>query len=123
MRPVCRGDGGAGLNVASVTPLLVHGGEGCGQGPEWDCFVTVHGTIDPVTGMVTDIGALNRLVQEKVMQTFDCHDLSQTLGAQPLTGEQLVEHIWKQLAASLSSGRLSNVRLVQSRDLSFEYAG
>jgi 6-pyruvoyltetrahydropterin/6-carboxytetrahydropterin synthase len=114
----------AGLNVASVTRrysfTVAKDGR---QGPEWDCFVTVHGTIDPVTGMVTDIGALNRLVQERVMQTFDCHDLSQTLGAQPLTGEQLVEHIWKQLAASLSSGRLSNVRLVQSRDLSFEYAG
>src|SRR5215212_5876213 len=25
------------------------------QGREWDCFVTVRGPIDPVTGMVTDI--------------------------------------------------------------------
>jgi 6-pyruvoyltetrahydropterin/6-carboxytetrahydropterin synthase len=64
--------------------------------------------------MVTDIGALDRLVQDKVGQTF---------GTQPVTGEQLVEHIWNQLVSSLSSGRLSNVRLVQSRDLSFEYAG
>jgi len=92
-------------------------------GPEWDCFVTVHGAIDPVTGMVTDIGALNRVFQEKVVQTFSLHDLRQTFGTQPVTGEQLVEHIWKRLASSLSSGRLSNVRLVQSRDLSFEYAG
>ena len=37
--------------------------------------MTVHGAIDPVTGMVTDIGALNRLVQEKVVQTFDRQDL------------------------------------------------
>ena len=114
----------AGLDVASVTRrysfTAVQDGR---QGPEWDCFVTVHGTIDPVTGMVTDIGALNRLVQEKVVQRFDRHDQRQVLGAQPVTGEQLVEHIWKQLVASLSSGRLSNVRLVQSRDLSFEYAG
>jgi len=85
--------------------------------------VTVHGIIDPVTGMVTDIGALNRVFQEKVVQTFGHQDLRQVFGTQSVTGEQLVEHIWKQLASSLSSGKLSTVRLVQSRDLSFEYAG
>ena len=58
-----------------------------------------------------------------VVQAFDRHDLRQALGTQTVTGEQLVEHIWKQLVSSLSSGRLANVRLVQSRDLSFEYAG
>jgi 6-pyruvoyltetrahydropterin/6-carboxytetrahydropterin synthase len=114
----------SGLDVASVTRrysfTAVQDGS---QGPEWDCFVTVHGTIDPVTGMVTDIGALNRLVQEKVVQAFDRHDLRQALGTQTVTGEQLVEHIWKQLVSSLLSGRLTNVRLVQSRNLSFEYAG
>ena len=85
--------------------------------------MTVSGTIDPVTGMVTDIGILNRLVQEKVVRTFGSHELHQVLGTQPVTGEQLVEYIWKQLVSSLSSGRLANVRLVQSRDLSFDYAG
>ena len=48
---------------------------------------------------------------------------NQAFGTQPVTGEQLVKHIWTQLVSSLSSGRLSNVRLVQSRDLSYEYAG
>jgi len=91
--------------------------------PEWDCFVTIHGVIDPVTGMVADIAALNRLVQEKVVQTFDRHEFREAFGTEPVTGEQLVEHIWKQLVSSLSSGRLSNVRLVQSRDVSFEYSG
>lgn len=113
-----------GLDVASVTRrysfTAVQDGS---QGREWDCFVTVHGAIDSVTGMVTDIGALNRLVQEKVVQALDRHDLRQVLGTQAVTGEQLVQHIWKQLVSFLSSGRLSNVRLVQSRDLSFDYAG
>jgi 6-pyruvoyltetrahydropterin/6-carboxytetrahydropterin synthase len=113
-----------GLEVASVTRrysfISVQEGN---QGREWDCFITVHGAIDPVTGMVTDIGALNRAVQEKVVQVFDRCDLRQALGTQAVTGEQLAAHIWKQLVSSLSPGRLSNVRLVQSRDLSFEYAG
>jgi 6-pyruvoyltetrahydropterin/6-carboxytetrahydropterin synthase len=114
----------AGLNVASVTRRYSFTAVQDGKpGPEWDCFVTVHGTIDPVTGMVADIGALNRVFQEKVMQTLAHQDHRQAFGGQPVAGEQLVEYIWKQLTSSFSSGRLSNVRLVQSRDLSFEYAG
>jgi 6-pyruvoyltetrahydropterin/6-carboxytetrahydropterin synthase len=114
----------AGLNVASVTRRYSFTAMQEGRpSPEWDCFVTVHGAIDPVTGMVTDIGALNRLVQEKVLQTLGRHELRDAIGTQSVTGEQLVEYIWNQLVSSLSSGRLSNVRLVQSRDLSFEYAG
>lgn len=114
----------AGLNVASVTRRYSFTALQDGQsGPEWDCFVTVHGAIDPVTGMVTDIGALNRVFQEKVVQTLGHQELLQAFGTQPVTGEQLVEHIWKQLGSSFSLERLSNVRLVQSRDLSFEYAG
>jgi 6-pyruvoyltetrahydropterin/6-carboxytetrahydropterin synthase len=114
----------AGLNVASVTRRYSFTAVQDGKpGPEWDCFVTVHGAIDPVTGMVADIGALNRVFQEKVVQTLAHQDLRQAFGGQPVAGEQLVEYIWKQLTSSFSSGRLSNVRLVQSRDLSFEYAG
>ncbi len=114
----------AGLDVASITRRYSFTAVQDGRpGPEWDCFVTVHGAIDPVTGMVTDIGALNQLVQEKILQPFDRQDLRQVLGTQTVTGERLVEHIWTQLISALSSGRLSNVRLVQSRDLSFEYAG
>ncbi len=113
-----------GLDVASVTRRYSFMAvQESNQGREWDCFVTVHGAIDPVIGMVTDIGSLNRLVQEKVLSALDRRDLRQVFGTQTVTGEQLVEHIWKQLVSSLATGRLSNVRLVQSRDLSFEYAG
>ena len=114
----------AGLDVASVTRRYSFTAVQDGRpGPEWDCFVTVHGAIDPVTGMVTDIGVLNRLVQERVVQRFDRRDLREALGTQAATGEQLAEYIWKQLVTSLPAGKLSNVRLVQSRDLSFDYAG
>src|SRR5512141_3055456 len=64
-----------GLDIASVTRRYSFTALQDGtQGREWDCFVTVHGTIDPVTGMVTDIGALDRLVQDKVAQTFGHQD-------------------------------------------------
>jgi 6-pyruvoyltetrahydropterin/6-carboxytetrahydropterin synthase len=114
----------AGLDVASVTRrysfTTLQDGR---QGPEWDCFVTVHGTIDPVTGMVTDIGALDRLVQDRVVKAFERQDLRHVLDAEHVTGGKLAERIWKSLVSGISSGQLANVHLVQSRDLSFDYAG
>lgn len=113
-----------GLDVASVTRrysfTAVQDGN---QGRQWDCFVTVHGKIDPVTGMVTDIGALNRLVEDKVIKSFDRQDLRQVFGTTTVTGGQLVERIWALLISRITSGRLANVRLVQSRDLSFNCSG
>lgn len=93
------------------------------QGRDWDCYVTVHGTIDPVTGMVTDIGALDRLVQDQVIKPFDRQDLRQVLGSNTVRGEALAKTIWDRLAGRLSGGTLRNVRLVQTRDLLFDYAG
>ncbi|ULA62271.1 MAG: putative 6-pyruvoyltetrahydropterin synthase [Nitrospira sp.] len=111
-----------GLDVASVTRrysftalLDAH------QGHTWDCFVTVHGTIDPVTGMVTDIGALDRLVQERVIRVCDRQDLREILKAPAANGAHLAEYIWHALVSHLPSGSLTNVRIVQSRDLSFDY--
>jgi 6-pyruvoyltetrahydropterin/6-carboxytetrahydropterin synthase len=116
--------GEAGPDVASVTrrysfTALSNSNHGC----EWDCFVTVHGAIDPVTGMVTDIGALDRVVQEKVVKVFDRQDLRLVFDAESVTGGQLAERIWTMLVSGISPGRLANVRLVQSRDLTFDYAG
>jgi 6-pyruvoyltetrahydropterin/6-carboxytetrahydropterin synthase len=114
----------AGLNAANVTRRYSFTAMQDGtQGPEWDCFVTVHGTIDPVTGMVTDIGALDRLVQDKVVKVFDRQDLRQVFDAESVTGGQLAERIWTSLVSGISSGQLANVHIVQSRDLSFNYAG
>jgi 6-pyruvoyltetrahydropterin/6-carboxytetrahydropterin synthase len=114
----------AGLDVASVTRrysfMALHDGN---QGREWDCFVTVHGAIDPVTGMVTDIGSLDRLVSEKVVKAFDRQDLRRVFDAESVMGGQIAERIWTSLVSGISSGRLANIHLVQSRDLSFDYAG
>jgi len=93
------------------------------QGHTWDLYATVHGPIDPITGMVTDIGELDRLVQERVVKAFDHQDLRQAFGAEQVTGGQLAERIWNSLISGISSGQLANVRLIQSRDLSFDYAG
>jgi 6-pyruvoyltetrahydropterin/6-carboxytetrahydropterin synthase len=93
------------------------------QGHTWDLYVSVHGRIDPVTGMVTDIGALDRLVQDKVVKPFDRQDLRQALNSQTISEEFLAKTIWTSLVTHVTGGTLHNVRLEQTRDLSFNYAG
>lgn len=93
------------------------------HGQDWDCFVSVRGTIDPMTGMVTDIGALDRLVQNKVIAKFDHQNLSIVLHRQSVTGEDLLQDIWQELAPHMTQGTLTNIRLVPSRDLAYDYAG
>ena len=64
-----------GLDRASVTKRYSFAaGQERNLGGEWDCFVTVHGSIDPITGMVTDLGALDRCVQETVLPRFQAAD-------------------------------------------------
>jgi len=121
----------AGLDVASVSRryqfTAVYEGDaasgGNWNGHTYDLFVTVHGPIDRETGMVTDIAGLDRLVQEKVIQPFNGRELRKILGIPSVTGEQLVRAIWDRLVKSVPSGNLDRVRLVQTRDLVFEYGG
>ncbi|KAF4516032.1 hypothetical protein B566_EDAN000269 [Ephemera danica] len=113
-----------GLDVASVTrrysfTALLDGR----QGHTWDCFVSVAGSIDSVTGMVTDIGALDRLVQERVIRVCDRQDLRDILNCSAISGAHLAEYIWNTLASGLVSGTLKTIRVVQSRDLYFDYNG
>jgi 6-pyruvoyltetrahydropterin/6-carboxytetrahydropterin synthase len=93
------------------------------EGREWDCFVTVHGSVDPITGMVTDLGALDRSVQEAVLSQFHRRDLGEVLGGNAVSGENLAERVWQALLPRITMGRLSRIHLVHSRDLSFEYCG
>ncbi len=112
---------GDGSDVATVTRRYSFNAVLEGQeGRDWDCFVTVRGAIDPLTGMVTDIGALDRLVHDKVIKKFDQQDLSQVLNRPIGTGESLAQDIWQELASRITQGTLSNIRLVSSRDLAYE---
>jgi 6-pyruvoyltetrahydropterin/6-carboxytetrahydropterin synthase len=110
-----------GLEVASVTRRYSFNAVQEGnEGRDWDCFVTVHGPIDPVTGMVTDIAALDRLVHDRVIDVFNRQDRSRVFQPLGVTGDHLAQDIWARLVPHIAPGRLANIRLVQSRDLSFE---
>lgn len=113
-----------GLDAASVTRRYSFTAvQATNQGHTWDLFVTVHGRIDPVTGMVTDIGVLDRLVHEHIVKAFDRQDLRRVLSAPAINGELLIKAIWTRLVDRVSGGTLRHLHLEQTRDLSFDYSG
>lgn len=83
---------------------------------DYDLFITLEGAIDEATGMVTDLRRLDQLVQEQALPGFRSAPPS-------MTGEQLAQRAWQLLAPHLTGARLELVRLVESRDLFYEYSG
>lgn len=95
------------------------------DGHNYALQVTVGGPIDVETGMVTDIPALDRTVQEQVVARFNHKDFGQDpeLSLLAPTGENLVRLIWRLLVKAIPAGRLERVGLRESREAYFEYVG
>jgi 6-pyruvoyltetrahydropterin/6-carboxytetrahydropterin synthase len=98
-----------------------------GHGHNYRLYVTVSGEIDPATGFVVDLGALDALVQEHVVERLDHQHLNAALpefadgGAIP-SSESLVRWIHEQLAGRLPAGsRLARLRLEEDEDLAAEW--
>ena len=87
--------------------------------------VTVHGDIDPRTGMVIDLSELKRVVGETVVDRFEHADLN----ADPLfrdrvpTTENIALAVWDLLSPKLGGDRLASVRVWEDATLSVEYDG
>jgi 6-pyruvoyltetrahydropterin/6-carboxytetrahydropterin synthase len=88
--------------------------------------VTVRGPVDPVTGMVMDLGELKRVVGDLVLARFDHADLNRdvlfTAGAVPTT-ENLVRAVWGLLVPKLGAERLHRLRLWEDPTFYVEYFG
>jgi 6-pyruvoyltetrahydropterin/6-carboxytetrahydropterin synthase len=99
------------------------------HGHDYRCDVTVQGTPDPQTGMVIDLGVLDRLLSEEVVQRFGNRRIHADVpefadGKLIPTGEMLCIHIWNRLAQRLPAGcRLALVRVAEDATLSSEYRG
>lgn len=98
-----------------------------GHGHNYRLWVTVEGDVDPATGFVVDLGALDRLVQEKVVERLDHQHINQTLpefadGAQIPSGENLVSWIRGQLEGRLAGCTLAGLRLDEDDDLGAEWS-
>ena len=100
------------------------------HGHSYTCWVTVHGEIDPVTGMVIDLGLLDRLLDAVVRERFDHRNINLEVaefadGKLIPTGENLARLIaeWVALALSAASSKAMVQRVVVWEDdsLAAEY--
>lgn len=94
-----------------------------GHGHNYRLYVGVSGEIDAKTGFVIDLGRLDALVQEHVVERLDHQHLNAALpefvegGAIP-SSENLVRWIHGELAGRLPAGnRLEKLRLEEDEDL------
>lgn len=96
-----------------------------GHGHNYTVLVTVQGELDPKTGQVEDVGALDALVNEKIVSRFDHQHLNYDPAFHDVvtTGENLARLIWELLVHDLPDGRLEKIGLVETRDNYFEYVG
>ncbi len=94
-----------------------------GHGHDYTVFVTVTGAPAPHTGEGTDIEALDRLVNQKIVERFDHRHLNHDPAFlhRVTTGENLVRFIWDELVNEVTVGRLEKIGLRETRDNYFEY--
>jgi 6-pyruvoyltetrahydropterin/6-carboxytetrahydropterin synthase len=96
-----------------------------GHGHNYRVEVTVQGPIDPATGMVMNMTDLDDLVGGSVVERFHLANLN----ADPLflqevpTTENLCRAIHRLLAGRLPQGKLDRIRIEETENNFFEYAG
>ncbi|HEX7064519.1 MAG TPA: 6-carboxytetrahydropterin synthase [Bacillales bacterium] len=94
-----------------------------GHGHNYYLEVTVSGSPDPVTGMIADIGDLDTIVEENVLQKFDHKhlnlDTEEFKNLNP-TSENVAVVIWDLLSAAVP---LHKIGLYETEKNYFEYYG
>ena len=87
--------------------------------------VTIAGTINPETGMVTDLLALDRTVHDQVIRRFDHRNLNEDpgLAGTVTTGANIARFVWNVLVNAIPGGRLERIGLIETANTSYEYAG
>ena len=98
-----------------------------GHGHNYRLFVSVMGDIDPATGFVVDLGALDQNVGTRVVDVLDHQHLNSALpefadgGAIP-SSENLLLWIVDRLAGHIPEGAtLAKLRLEEDEDLAAEW--
>jgi 6-pyruvoyltetrahydropterin/6-carboxytetrahydropterin synthase len=96
-----------------------------GHGHNYTVEVRLSGRIDPATGMISSLADLDLFVNERVIEPFDHRSLNEEVpafeSAVPTT-EILCIEIFQRLK-SFPHARLEAVRVEETANNSFEYAG
>lgn len=96
-----------------------------GHGHNYTVEVLVSGKVDPATGMIANLSDLDGFVQREVLEPFDHKSLNEDVaafrGTVPTT-ENLCIEIFRRLKP-FSKATLERVRIQETSNNSFEYAG
>jgi 6-pyruvoyltetrahydropterin/6-carboxytetrahydropterin synthase len=96
-----------------------------GHGHNYTLEVNVSGRVDPETGMIANLADLDGYVESAVLQALDHKSLNEEVTGfreKVPTTENLCIEIYERLK-SFSHAKLERVRIEETRNNSFEYAG
>jgi 6-pyruvoyltetrahydropterin/6-carboxytetrahydropterin synthase len=96
-----------------------------GHGHNYVLEVSVSGKVDPATGMIANLADLDGFVEKAVLQVFDYKSLNEDVAVfqdEVPTTENLCIDIYERLK-SFPHAKLERVRIEETRNNSFEYAG
>ena len=94
-----------------------------GHGHNYRLWVVVTGPVDPETGFIVDLGALDEVVRELVLEPLDHHHLNHAIpefaaGEQIPSSENLLTWIRQRVEPAIPGGaRLHSLRLAEDEDL------
>ena len=97
------------------------------HGHSYVCDVTVTGEIDPTTGMIVDLGELDRILASEVRERFDHRNINLDVpefadGKLVPTGEELSRFIYERVQRALgSAARVVEVVLAEDATLRSSY--
>jgi 6-pyruvoyltetrahydropterin/6-carboxytetrahydropterin synthase len=97
------------------------------HGHSYNCDVTVTGPIDSVTGMVIDLGLLDRVLSVEVHERFDHRNINLDVpefaeGRLVPTGENLARYIFERVQAALGDrATVSEVTVAEDSALRATY--
>ena len=95
-----------------------------GHGHNYAIEVTLGGSVDPITGMVCDLGALDAFAREHLLDRFDHQNLNTLPEFQSSvsTTENFTREVYR-IFAAFPHAQLTAVRVEETSNNSFEYAG
>lgn len=96
-----------------------------GHGHNYVVEVRVSGAVDPVTGMVCNLGDLDSFMQREVVERFDEANLNRDDSFQSVvpTTENLCVEIYKVVQSGFTHAKLERIRVEETSNNFFEYAG
>lgn len=97
------------------------------HGHNYNLFVTVKGTPDPITGFIMDVKKLSDIMKKVVVDKLDHSNLNLDIEFIPkdmqATTENLCKLIWEQLEPHIKDCKLHCVKLQETDNIYAEYFG